>query len=186
MIYTFTHIHTHTHSISQQKHSSKHLFILQPKHLPESRIRECPGEWKAPLPRVVVQSLSRVGLLVILQTIALQAHLSMEFPRQNTGEGCYFLLQGIFPATGSNPGLLHCRWVLGRWTTREARVVKRLRKHLGSGPGAPCLPSPLALCLPLQSFQQANNPFGLLHVTPFSNLPNLGFAIYPFQACFCA
>ena len=26
--------------------------------------------------------------------------------------GCHFLLQGIFPTQGSNPGLLHCRWIL--------------------------------------------------------------------------
>ena len=26
--------------------------------------------------------------------------------------GCRFLLQGIFPTQGSNPGLLHCRWIL--------------------------------------------------------------------------
>ena len=26
--------------------------------------------------------------------------------------GCYALLQGIFPTQGSNPGLLHCRWIL--------------------------------------------------------------------------
>ena len=26
--------------------------------------------------------------------------------------GCHFLLQGIFPAQGSNPGLLHCRQTL--------------------------------------------------------------------------
>ena len=31
---------------------------------------------------------------------------------QNTGVGCHSLLQGIFPTQGSNPGLLHCRWVL--------------------------------------------------------------------------
>ena len=27
----------------------------------------------------------------------------------NTGVGCHFLLQGIFPTQGSNPSLLHCR-----------------------------------------------------------------------------
>ena len=32
-----------------------------------------------------------------------------DFPGQDTGVGCYFLLQGIFPTQGSNPGLLHCR-----------------------------------------------------------------------------
>ena len=25
--------------------------------------------------------------------------------------GCHFLLQGIFPTQGSNPGLLHCRQI---------------------------------------------------------------------------
>ena len=31
---------------------------------------------------------------------------------QNTGVGSISLLQGIFPTQGSNPGLLHNRWVL--------------------------------------------------------------------------
>ena len=30
-------------------------------------------------------------------------------PDKNTGVGCHFLLQGIFPTQGWNPGLLHCR-----------------------------------------------------------------------------
>ena len=29
-----------------------------------------------------------------------------------TGVSSLFLLQGIFPTQGSNPGLLHCRWIL--------------------------------------------------------------------------
>ena len=33
-------------------------------------------------------------------------------PGQNNGVGSLFLLQGIFPTQGSNPGLLHCRWIL--------------------------------------------------------------------------
>ena len=33
-------------------------------------------------------------------------------PGQNTGVGCLSLLQGIFPTQESNPGLLHCGWVL--------------------------------------------------------------------------
>ena len=35
-----------------------------------------------------------------------------DFPGKNTGVGCHALLQGIFPTQGSNPGLLHCRWIL--------------------------------------------------------------------------
>ena len=34
------------------------------------------------------------------------------YPGQNTGVGSLSLLQGIFPTQGSNPGLLHCRWIL--------------------------------------------------------------------------
>ena len=33
-------------------------------------------------------------------------------PGKNTGVSCHALLQGIFPTQGSNPGLLHCRWIL--------------------------------------------------------------------------
>ena len=33
-------------------------------------------------------------------------------PGQNTEVVSLFLLQGIFPTQGSNPGLLHCRWIL--------------------------------------------------------------------------
>ena len=32
-------------------------------------------------------------------------------PGQNNGAGSLSLLQGIFPNQGSNPGLLHCRWI---------------------------------------------------------------------------
>ena len=33
-------------------------------------------------------------------------------PDKNTGVGCHALLQGIFQTQGSNPSLLHCRWIL--------------------------------------------------------------------------
>ena len=33
-------------------------------------------------------------------------------PGKNIGVGSHFLLQGIFPTQGSNPGLLHCRQIL--------------------------------------------------------------------------
>ena len=44
--------------------------------------------------------LSSVLLFVTPWTVALQVHQSMGFPRQDTGVGCHFLLQGIFPALG--------------------------------------------------------------------------------------
>ena len=48
-------------------------------------------------------------------------------PDKNTGVGYHALLHGIFPTQGSNPGLLHCRWILyqvsykGSPATREVR-----------------------------------------------------------------
>ena len=45
-------------------------------------------------------------------TVAHQAPLSVESPDKNTGVGSRFLLQGIFPIKGSNPGLLHCKQIL--------------------------------------------------------------------------
>ena len=37
---------------------------------------------------------------------------SWNSPGQDTGVGSLSLLQGIFPTQGSNPGLLHCGWIL--------------------------------------------------------------------------
>ena len=35
-----------------------------------------------------------------------------DFPDKNTGVGCHFFLQEIFPTQGLNPGLPHCRQTL--------------------------------------------------------------------------
>ena len=61
-----------------------------------------------------VKSLSGVRLFVIPWTIARQAPPSMGFPRQESGVGCHFLLQGIFWTQESNPSLPHCRQTLYR------------------------------------------------------------------------
>ena len=61
---------------------------------------------------VVVWSLSCVCLFASPWTLASQASLSMGFPSKNTGMGCHFLLQGIFPPQGSNLDLLHFRQTL--------------------------------------------------------------------------
>ena len=59
-----------------------------------------------------MKSLSRVRLFATSWTIAFQAPMSMGFSRQYTGVDCHFLLQGIFPTQGLNPGLLHYRQTL--------------------------------------------------------------------------
>ena len=51
------------------------------------------------------------------QSVVCQAPCPRDCPGKNTGEGCYFLLQGIFPAQGWNQHLLrllHCRQILHR------------------------------------------------------------------------
>ena len=45
-----------------------------------------------------------------------------DFPGNNTGVGCHFLLQGIFPTQGSNPSLPHCMLFLYLWDIKEAHL----------------------------------------------------------------
>ena len=44
-----------------------------------------------------------------------------DFPGKNTEVGCHFLLQGLFPIQGWNLCLLHFRWILCHWATKEAQ-----------------------------------------------------------------
>ena len=47
-----------------------------------------------------------------------------DFPGENTGVGCHFPLQGIFPAQGSNPGLPHCRQTLYRLSRQGSHLTE--------------------------------------------------------------
>ena len=47
----------------------------------------------------------------------------MGFSRQDTGVGCHFLLQEVFPTQGLNPGLLHCRQVLYRLSHQGRALI---------------------------------------------------------------
>ena len=47
-------------------------------------------------------------------------------PGQNTGVGSLSLLQGIFPAQGSNPSLLHCRQILYQLSHQQPFYVRTL------------------------------------------------------------
>ena len=46
-------------------------------------------------------------------------------PGKNTGVGCHFLLQGIFPTQGSNSGLLQGRFLM-LWATTYGRCYAKL------------------------------------------------------------
>ena len=58
----------------------------------------------------LVKSLSRTRLFVTAWIVACTKLLRpWDFQGKSTGVGCHFLLQGIFPTQGSNPGLSHCK-----------------------------------------------------------------------------
>ena len=74
-----------------------------------------------------------VSILIAYCIIGCQLHLTLwllglqstrllcpwDFAGKNTGVGCHFLLQGIFPTQGSNPCLLHWQRILYHWTNRR-------------------------------------------------------------------
>ena len=79
-----------------------------------------------------VQSLSHVQLSAIPWTVARQALRPWDSLGKNTGGGCHFLLQGVFPTQGSNLGLLYCKRILYH--------LSHLRNPHSSidAPNAPC------------------------------------------------
>jgi len=50
-----------------------------------------------------------------------------DFPGKNTGVGCHFLLQEIFPTQGLNLGLPHCRQTLYRLSYQGSITVRGLQ-----------------------------------------------------------
>ena len=61
-------------------------------------------------------------------------HSTWNYPGQNTGVGSYSLLQGIFPTQGSNPCLLHCRWIIFQLSHQESpRILEWVAYHFSSG-----------------------------------------------------
>ena len=74
-------------------------------------------------------------------------------PGKNTGVGCHFLLQGIFPTQGSNPSPLHCRQIRYRlshlgspiYSTESGKRYKAtLLAHCPPPPRACSTSTPLA------------------------------------------
>ena len=51
-------------------------------------------------------------------------------PGHNTGVDCHDLLQRIFLTQGSNPGLLHCRWILYRLSHQGSPNASLQRKQV--------------------------------------------------------
>ena len=45
-------------------------------------------------------------------------------PGETTGVGCHALVQGSFLTQGSNPHLLHCRWILYPLSNMETPKIE--------------------------------------------------------------
>ena len=59
-------------------------------------------------------------------------------PGQNTGKGSLSLLQEIFPAHGSNPGLRHCRWILYQLSHKGSpRILEWVAYPFSTGSSRP-------------------------------------------------
>ena len=81
---------------------------------------------------IEVHALSRchsaVSDSVTLWKVAHQALPFRGFFRQeHWSERCHFLLLGIFPTQGLNTRLLHCRWFLYRWASRETLEMHEVK-----------------------------------------------------------
>ena len=95
--------------------------------------------------------------LATLWTVARQAPLSMGFSRQEYWSGLPFPPPGIFPTQGSNPRLLHCRWLLHWLSPREAHQGQFQEGGSNNSITAPHL-NPLPLPLPPQSGVKESHP----------------------------
>ena len=83
--------------------------------------------WRVPC--LVLESVESVSRSVVSNSLGSHGLGPTRFlcpwdsPGKNTGVGCHSLLQGIFPAQGSNPGLLHCRQILHCLSHRKQRCM---------------------------------------------------------------
>ena len=101
MWYVCTHTHTHTHNglllIHKKEQNCPHFLIPASMVFPE-------------FPSVTHLDMSDSLWPHRLQPIRLLC--PQDFPGKNTGMGCHFFLEGIFPIQESNPGLPHVRQIL--------------------------------------------------------------------------
>ena len=67
-----------------------------------------------------------------------ELHSPWNTPGWNTGVGGLSLLQGIFPTQGSNPGLLHCKWILYQLSHKGSpRILEWVAYPFSSGSSWP-------------------------------------------------
>ena len=103
---------------TKEKHSSHWLTLIT------SQSKRCYSPKRRSCAHLVNQvSVSRSVVPDSLPSHGLQPTRLLcpwDFPGKDTGVGCHFLLQGIFPTQGSNPGLLYCRQILYQLSYKES------------------------------------------------------------------
>ena len=101
---TRTRAHTHTHT-----HTHKHCVTGSHALKSVQEFKARPSACKSAVLGLVTQSWLTLCDPMGCSPPGSSVHRCS--PGKNTGVGCYALLQRIFPTQGSNPGLLHCRWM---------------------------------------------------------------------------
>ena len=91
-----------------------------------------------------------------------------DFLGKSTGVGCHFLLQGIFPTQGSNPGLLHCRQTLYHLSHQGSPSYHYYDHYSEQSTNFACicaklLQSCLILCDPMNCSPPGSSFHGILH-----------------------
>ena len=117
--------------------------------------------------------LSHVQFFATAWTIAPPVLLCpWDFSGKNTGAGYHFLLQGIFPTHGSNPGLPHCKsipyYLSHQFSSVQSLSCVSLQPHRLQHARIPC-PSPtLGDCSNSCPSSQWCHPTVSSSVVPFS------------------
>ena len=84
-------------------------------------------------------------------------------PGQNTGIGSLFLLQGVFPTKGSNPGLPHRRRILPNQGIKPRPPTLKENSLPAELQGEPKNTRVCSLFLPQKIFPTQESNWGLLH-----------------------
>ena len=82
---------------------------------------------------------------------SLAGYSPWDFPGKNTGMGCHFLLQRIFPTKESNLGLLHCRRILYQLSYKGSPEALKVKSEVAQS--CPTLCNPVDCSLPCSSVQ---------------------------------
>ena len=99
----------------RSKCAGKVVYVWAHVHVQGIIHRDAGSQWeKAPEKHHVLCVVTQLCLILCnpMSYSAPGSSVHGDSPGKNTGVGCHFLPQGIFPTQGSNPGLPHCRQIL--------------------------------------------------------------------------